>query len=154
MTTLQIREETGIETKFRSIVAFRHGHNFNFGCSDIYIVVALRPLSETIHADKKEIAKCQWMPLKVTFLTLFINSKLLNLVHGQTNLAGVRSSSTCARDQPAFCGKIPRVARFRRIDWSHRDRASHQGLCETTNHLQCKTDKIAQRANKLDSHYR
>jgi len=60
----EIREETGIETEFRSIVAFRHGHNFNFGCSDIYIVVALRPLSETIHADKKEIAKCQWMPLK------------------------------------------------------------------------------------------
>ena len=65
LANLQIREETGIETEFRSIVAFRHGHNFNFGCSDIYIVVALRPLSETIHADQKEIAKCQWMPLKV-----------------------------------------------------------------------------------------
>merc|ERR1712172_438729 len=60
----EIREETGIETEFRSIVAFRHGHNFNFGCSDIYIIVALRPLSETILADQKEIAKCQWMPLK------------------------------------------------------------------------------------------
>merc|ERR1711872_1056291 len=57
-------EDPGIETEFRSIVAFRHGHNFNFGCSDIYIVVALRPLTETIHADQKEIAKCQWMPLK------------------------------------------------------------------------------------------
>ena len=73
MIPLQIREETGIETEFRSIVAFRHGHNFNFGCSDIYIVVALRPLSETIHADKKEIAKCQWMPLKVNFSTLLMN---------------------------------------------------------------------------------
>ena len=29
-TYFQIREETGIETEFRSIVAFRHGHNFNF----------------------------------------------------------------------------------------------------------------------------
>ena len=73
MIPLQIREETGIETEFRSIVAFRHGHNFNFGCSDIYIVVALRPLSETIHVDQKEIAKCQWMPLKVNFSTLFID---------------------------------------------------------------------------------
>eukprot|EP00091_Calanus_sinicus_P023145 TRINITY_DN7681_c0_g1_i1.p1 TRINITY_DN7681_c0_g1~~TRINITY_DN7681_c0_g1_i1.p1 ORF type:complete len:188 (-),score=52.33 TRINITY_DN7681_c0_g1_i1:134-697(-) len=35
----EIREETGVETEFRSIVAFRHGHNFNFGCSDIYIIV-------------------------------------------------------------------------------------------------------------------
>merc|ERR1719221_533507 len=60
----EIREETGIETEFRSIVAFRHGHNFNFGCSDIYIVVALKPLSEAIHTDQKEIAKCQWMPLQ------------------------------------------------------------------------------------------
>ena len=66
-TYFQIREETGIETEFRSIVAFRHGHNFNFGCSDIYIVVALRPLSDTIQADQKEISKCQWMPLEVNF---------------------------------------------------------------------------------------
>ena len=73
LTTLQIREETGIETEFRSIVAFRHGHNFNFGCSDIYIVVALRPLSETIHADQKEIAKCKWMPLQVSFSILLMD---------------------------------------------------------------------------------
>ena len=52
-------------------MAFRHGHNFNFGCSDIYIVVALRPLSDTIQADQKEISKCQWMPLEVNFLTFF-----------------------------------------------------------------------------------
>ena len=77
MIPLQIREETGIDTKFRSIVAFRHGHNFNFGCSDIYIVVALQPLSETIHADQKEIAKCQWMPLKVSFSTLFMDRPML-----------------------------------------------------------------------------
>ena len=49
----------------RSIVAFRHGHDFNFGCSDIYIIVALRPTSSHITFDEKEISACQWMPLDV-----------------------------------------------------------------------------------------
>jgi len=59
----EVKEETGIETEFRSIVAFRHGHDFNFGCSDIYIIVALRPTSSHITFDEKEISACQWMPL-------------------------------------------------------------------------------------------
>jgi len=60
----EIREETGVETEFRSIVAFRHGHNFNFGCSDIYIIVALRPLSSKIMKCDRELSACQWMPLE------------------------------------------------------------------------------------------
>ena len=61
----EVMEETGIQTKFRSIVAFRHGHDFNFGCSDIYILVALTPLSTDIKFDSKEISDCQWMPIQV-----------------------------------------------------------------------------------------
>jgi len=60
----EIREETGVETEFRSIVAFRHGHNFNFGCSDIYIIVALKPLSSKIKQCDKELSACQWMPME------------------------------------------------------------------------------------------
>ena len=30
----EIREETGVETEFQSIVAFRHAHGYNFGCSE------------------------------------------------------------------------------------------------------------------------
>jgi len=60
----EIFEETGIETEFRSIVAFRHGHNFNFGCSDIYIIVALKPLSSKIKKCDKELSECQWMSLE------------------------------------------------------------------------------------------
>lgn len=61
----------------RSIVAFRHGHNFNFGCSDIYIVVALTPVNNDIKFDEKEISECQWMPLEVRILTswLLIDNK-------------------------------------------------------------------------------
>lgn len=60
----EVREETGVDTEFRSIVAFRHGHNFNFGCSDIYIIVALRPLSDAISKCEKELSECRWMPLQ------------------------------------------------------------------------------------------
>ena len=61
----EVFEETGVRTKFRSIVAFRHGHKFNFGCSDIYIIVALTPESKEIKFDQKEISNCQWMPIQV-----------------------------------------------------------------------------------------
>ena len=49
----------------RSIVAFRHGHKFNFDCSDIYIIVALRPKTTQIKFDEREISACQWMPIEV-----------------------------------------------------------------------------------------
>ena len=61
----------------RSIVAFRHGHNFNFNCSDIYIVVALTPISEEIKFDEKEISKCQWMPIEVTIRFLIKNIQMI-----------------------------------------------------------------------------
>ena len=46
-------------------MAFRHGHKFNFGCSDIYIIVALTPVDKEIKFDQKEISNCQWMPIQV-----------------------------------------------------------------------------------------
>ena len=55
---------------FRSIVAFRHGHKFNFGCSDIYIIVALTPVSKEIKFDEKERSSCQWMPIQVYLAVL------------------------------------------------------------------------------------
>jgi len=60
----EVFEETGVKTKFRSIVAFRHGHQFNFGCSDIYIVVALSPLTQQINKCNLELADCAWLPLQ------------------------------------------------------------------------------------------
>ena len=37
----------------------------NFECSDIYFIVCLKPISEEIVMDTRELASCQWMPLKV-----------------------------------------------------------------------------------------
>eukprot|EP00095_Tigriopus_kingsejongensis_P002344 maker-scaffold868_size86715-snap-gene-0.29 protein:Tk02344 transcript:maker-scaffold868_size86715-snap-gene-0.29-mRNA-1 annotation:"nucleoside diphosphate-linked moiety x motif 6 isoform x2" len=59
----EIWEETGIRAELGSIVAFRQAHKYAFGCSDIYVVVHLKPLSSEINTCDREISKCQWMPL-------------------------------------------------------------------------------------------
>lgn len=59
----EIKEETGVDTEFTSVVAFRHSHNYNYGCSDIYIITHLTPKVSEIKKCDREIAACQWMPL-------------------------------------------------------------------------------------------
>ncbi len=60
----EVKEETGIEAEFDGIVAFRHSHGYNFGCSDLYIVTKLRPKSKEIVTCEREIARATWMPLE------------------------------------------------------------------------------------------
>ncbi|KAM7349044.1 uncharacterized protein ACRADG_008131 isoform 2-T4 [Cochliomyia hominivorax] len=58
----EVREETGIESVFNTIISLRHAHGGPFGCSDIYCVVALTPTSLELQRCEREIAKVQWMP--------------------------------------------------------------------------------------------
>ncbi|KAL1453045.1 hypothetical protein WDU94_007221 [Cyamophila willieti] len=57
----EVLEETNIKTEFHSVVAFRHTHKAAFGCSDIYFIVRLKPLSEDIIKDDREITDSKWM---------------------------------------------------------------------------------------------
>ena len=59
----EVREETGVETRFVSLVCFRHQHGYRHGKSDIYFVCRLEPLSSCIEKQDEEIAECVWMPL-------------------------------------------------------------------------------------------
>jgi 8-oxo-dGTP diphosphatase len=59
----EVLEETGVRTRFESVVCFRHQHGYRFGKSDFYFVCRLSPLSETINADPEEIADARWMPV-------------------------------------------------------------------------------------------
>lgn len=38
----EVLEETGVQTKFDSVLAFRHGHRGLFGKSDLFFVVRMR----------------------------------------------------------------------------------------------------------------
>ena len=45
-------------------------HKANFGCSDIYFIFCLKPISSDININSTEIAKCRWMPLQVSLSVL------------------------------------------------------------------------------------
>lgn len=60
----EVKEETGIDATFESMVTLRHTHNMMFGNSDIYVVVLLRATSEAITKCESEIAACKWMDLE------------------------------------------------------------------------------------------
>lgn len=60
----EVWEETGIETRFRALMGFRHWHGYRFGKSDIYFICRLDPLTEEIHIQEAEIHACMWMPVE------------------------------------------------------------------------------------------
>jgi 8-oxo-dGTP pyrophosphatase MutT (NUDIX family) len=60
----EVLEETGIQTRFESLVCFRHWHGYRFGKSDIYFVCRLSPLTTEITIDEQEIDVGMWMPVE------------------------------------------------------------------------------------------
>ncbi|KAL4230490.1 Nucleoside diphosphate-linked moiety X motif 6 [Mactra antiquata] len=85
-------EETGVQTEFASVIAFRqqHNHPSAFGRSDLYVVCRLRPLTFDIKPCEHEILQCCWMHvdelrehLQITSLTHRISNIILyGLKHG------------------------------------------------------------------------
>ena len=69
----EVLEETGIQTKFVSLICFRHMLNFRFGCSDVYFICHLKPLTQDIDIEPREIADAQWMDVSevITCLAFF-----------------------------------------------------------------------------------
>eukprot|EP00256_Glycine_max_P062082 XP_014631420.1 nudix hydrolase 8 [Glycine max] len=59
----EVKEETGIDTDFIEVIAFRHAHNVAFEKSDLFFICMLRPLSSKVIVDDLEIAAAKWMPL-------------------------------------------------------------------------------------------
>lgn len=59
----EVLEETGVKCEFVSLIAFRHQHKYRFGCSDIYFVCVMNPLSTVIKPCAIEIEDCRWMNL-------------------------------------------------------------------------------------------
>ncbi|XP_074331949.1 nudix hydrolase 8-like isoform X2 [Apium graveolens] len=59
----EVKEETGIDTEFVEVVAFRHAHNVAFQKSDLFFVCMMRALSNDIVIDNLEVQAAKWMPL-------------------------------------------------------------------------------------------
>ncbi|KAF5748521.1 nudix hydrolase 8-like [Tripterygium wilfordii] len=59
----EVKEETGVDTIFLEMVAFRHVHQVALDKSDLLFVCMLKPLSFEITIDEEEIQAAKWMPL-------------------------------------------------------------------------------------------
>lgn len=90
----EVQEETNIKTTFHSLVTIGHAHNMQFDCSNMYIILNLKPLSNEISKCDREIAACQWMKsdeflihphvhqLNKTILNAYLNCKQRNIKIG------------------------------------------------------------------------
>ncbi|KAJ1441235.1 NUDIX hydrolase domain [Sesbania bispinosa] len=62
--TREVKEETGVDTEFVEVLAFRQAHNSFFGKSDLSFLCMLHPLSFDIKKQDLEIEAAQWMPFE------------------------------------------------------------------------------------------
>nr|ACU24515.1 unknown [Glycine max] len=60
----EVKEETGIETKFVEVLAFRQSHKSFFEKSDLFFVCMLQPQSFDIQNQASEIEAAKWMPVE------------------------------------------------------------------------------------------
>ncbi|KAJ3439872.1 hypothetical protein M0812_15912 [Anaeramoeba flamelloides] len=63
----EVFEETGIKTEPISIIPWMSHKThleYRFGCSDIYWIVRLKPLTTKITTDNQEIKNCKWFDLE------------------------------------------------------------------------------------------
>ncbi|XP_077237596.1 nudix hydrolase 2-like isoform X2 [Tasmannia lanceolata] len=59
----EVKEETGIDTEFAEVLAFRQSHRSFFEKSDLFFICMLHPLSFDIKKQESEIEAAQWMPI-------------------------------------------------------------------------------------------
>ncbi|KAH9300392.1 hypothetical protein KI387_011975 [Taxus chinensis] len=60
----EVKEETGIDSDFLEVIAFRHAHHELFDKSDLFFLCGLKPRTLDIVKDDTEIQAAQWMPLQ------------------------------------------------------------------------------------------
>ncbi|MGC9349850.1 MAG: NUDIX domain-containing protein [Anaerolineae bacterium] len=85
----EVWEETGIETRFRSLMGFRHWHGYRFGKSDIYFICRLDPLTEEIHIQEAEIHACMWMPVEAYLANEHVGAFNKRMVEAALNGSGL-----------------------------------------------------------------
>ena len=88
----EVYEETGIRTRFESLVCFRHWHGYRYGKSDIYFVCRLSPLSSEIVMQEEEIEACIWMPIDEVLGETTIGKFTRDIVRAAIDSAGISPS--------------------------------------------------------------
>lgn len=60
----EVKEETGVDSEFQSLVTIRHTHNMMYDNSDIYVLVMMKATSEHIEKSQREVNDCKWMSVE------------------------------------------------------------------------------------------
>ncbi|KAF9824603.1 hypothetical protein SFRURICE_004060 [Spodoptera frugiperda] len=60
----EVKEETGVDATFESLVTFRHTHNMMFDNSDIYVILMMKALTDKITLSQREVNLCKWMKVE------------------------------------------------------------------------------------------
>ncbi|XP_015958967.1 nudix hydrolase 2 isoform X1 [Arachis duranensis] len=60
----EVKEETGVDSEFVEVLAFRQSHKSFFDKSDLFFVCMMRPLSSDIQKQRLEIEASRWMPFE------------------------------------------------------------------------------------------
>ncbi|KAJ0112242.1 hypothetical protein Patl1_01825 [Pistacia atlantica] len=68
----EVKEETGVDTEFVEVLAFRQSHRAFFRKSDLMFVCMLRPCSSDIQKQDSEIEAAQWMAAEDYAAQLFV----------------------------------------------------------------------------------
>ncbi|KAH7533509.1 hypothetical protein FEM48_Zijuj04G0138500 [Ziziphus jujuba var. spinosa] len=77
----EVKEETGIETEFVEVLAFRQSHQAFFSKSDLFFVCLLKPRSFDIEKQDSEIEEAQWMPVEEYAAQAFVQKhEMFNLI--------------------------------------------------------------------------
>ncbi|KAJ7946449.1 Nudix hydrolase [Quillaja saponaria] len=84
----EVKEETGIDSEFVEVLAFRQSHHTFFDKSDLFFVCMLRPLSFDIRKQELEIEAAEWMPFEEYTAQPFVQQ--LDLLKYMTNICLAR----------------------------------------------------------------
>lgn len=108
----EVKEETGIDTEFVEVLAFRQSHKSFFNKSDLFFVCMLRPLSLDIQKQELEIEAAEWMPVEVYaaqpfvqnhgMLKYIIDIGLAKVDKGYAGFSPVPTSSVLSSEPSSF----------------------------------------------------
>lgn len=96
----EVFEETGVRTRFESMVCFRHWHGYRYGKSDIYFTVRLSPLSREICKQDDEIEDCLWMPVDSYLQSDYVGAFNRAIVRAALESPGIVHSWIDGYDDP------------------------------------------------------
>jgi len=88
----EVKEETGIDAEVVALIAFREAHmpknsTWQSGQTNIFMTFLLKPKSETIQMQEREIAKCEWLPIDAYWNSCEKRMKPGTLYHTMGTLA-------------------------------------------------------------------